>query len=84
MAKVRSNILIGIRAPHEKTSPFKEETCIQRRRLKCIPRNTELRGKFRHAIRHAIIMRNKKRNTGIADTKRIFRNLQTLPNIFFF
>ena len=62
MAKVRSNISHRDPSKHtKKKMPFMEETCIQCRRLKCIPRNTELRGKFRHAI----IMRNQKsyRNT---------------------
>ena len=34
---------------HTKNPHFMEETCIQRRRLEYIPRNTELRGRFRHA-----------------------------------
>ena len=54
-----------------------EETYIQRRRLEYIPRNTELRVKFRHAI----TMRNLKKVTQIFDTERNFRPLQTLPSL---
>ena len=54
-----------------------EETCIQRRRLEFTPRNTELRGKFKHAV----IMRNVKKVTQILDTEQDFRTLQTFPNL---
>ena len=78
MAKVRSNISHqDPRTTKKKKKHRLEEKCIQRRRLECIPRNTELHGKFRHAI----VIRNIKKVTQILDTERKFLTLQLLPNL---